>query len=96
MLFLKSSIRKLLQGEGGIKKSNAFEFQIVTYRVDDAHSGYIADVRYEGEAQPYQHPPGYVPFTVHTVQPKSGKMNPIRSGGSDRDGHWTPNFESIM
>ena len=62
----------------------------MTYRVDDAHSGYIADVRYEGEAQPYQHPPGYVPFTVHTVQPKSGKMNPSRSRGSNRQGHWSP------
>lgn len=42
--------------------------QIVTYKVADAYSGYVADVRYEGEAQyaPYQPPaPGAVPFTVH-------------------------------
>jgi len=44
--------------------------QIVTYKVADAHSGYVADVRYEGEAkyEPYHPPqPGAVPFTVHTA-----------------------------
>lgn len=44
--------------------------QIVTYNVADAYSGYVANVRYEGEAkyEPYQPPPpGTVPFTVHTA-----------------------------
>ena len=36
--------------------------QIVSYRVDDAASGYIADVRYEGVAIPYEAPrPAYAP-----------------------------------
>jgi len=36
--------------------------QIVTYRVNDADSGYIADVRYEGVAIPYEAPkPAYAP-----------------------------------
>ena len=36
--------------------------QIVSYRVDDAASGYIADVRYEGNAIPYEAPrPAYAP-----------------------------------
>jgi len=30
--------------------------QIVTYRVDNADSGYVADVRYEGVAIPYEAP----------------------------------------
>ena len=40
--------------------------QIVTYSVGDAYSGYVADVRYEGEAQypnyepkPYEPRPSY-------------------------------------
>lgn len=44
--------------------------QIVTYKVADAYSGYVADVRYEGEAkyEPYQPPQyGAVPFTVHNA-----------------------------
>ncbi len=42
--------------------------QIVSYRVDDANSGYVADVRYEGVAIPYEAPkaayapaPAYAP-----------------------------------
>ena len=36
--------------------------QIVTYRVDDAASGYVADVKYEGVAIPYEPPkPAYAP-----------------------------------
>ena len=36
--------------------------QIVTYRVDDAASGYVADVKYEGVAIPYEAPkPAYAP-----------------------------------
>jgi hypothetical protein len=36
--------------------------QIVTYRVDNAESGYVADVRYEGVAIPYEAPkPAYAP-----------------------------------
>ena len=47
--------------------------QIVTYKVADAHSGYVADVRYEGEAQHYELPADYVPFTVHkTYAPGHG------------------------
>ena len=37
--------------------------QIVSYRVNDADSGYIADVRYEGVAIPYEAPkPAYAPI----------------------------------
>jgi len=36
--------------------------QIVTYRVDNADSGYVADVRYEGQAIAYEAPkPAYAP-----------------------------------
>ena len=35
--------------------------QTVTYRVDDAYSGTIADVTYEGEAQYPAHQPSYQP-----------------------------------
>lgn len=41
--------------------------QIVTYKVADSESGYIADVRYEGEAELYELPENYVPFTVHNT-----------------------------
>ena len=35
--------------------------QKVTYRVDDAYSGTIADVTYEGEARYQEHQPSYKP-----------------------------------
>ena len=40
--------------------------QIVTYRVDDAASGYVADVKYEGVAIPYEAPkPAYAPAPAY-------------------------------
>ena len=47
--------------------------QVVTYRVDDAYSGYIADVAYEGVAayppaapyKPAPHPAPYKPAPYH-------------------------------
>jgi Insect cuticle protein. len=35
--------------------------QIVTYTVQDAYSGYVADVKYEGEAQYPEEKPSYKP-----------------------------------
>merc|ERR1719312_411809 len=35
--------------------------QIVTYRVDDAYGGYVADVKYEGVAQYPEYKPTYKP-----------------------------------
>ena len=44
--------------------------QIVSYRVDDAASGYIADVRYEGVAIPYEAPrPAYAPAPAYGAAP---------------------------
>ena len=47
--------------------------QIVTYTVADAYSGYVADVRYEGEAkyEPYtpKAAPSYQPRPVHKAAP---------------------------
>ena len=44
--------------------------QIVSYRVDDAESGYVADVRYEGVAIPYEAPkPAYAPAPAPAYAP---------------------------
>jgi len=44
--------------------------QIVTYRVDDANSGYVADVKYEGVAIPYEAPKSaYAPAPVPAYAP---------------------------
>jgi len=48
--------------------------QIVTYSVGDANTGYVADVRYEGQAIPYVAPkPAYGPAPV----PAYGRAIPI-------------------
>ena len=44
--------------------------QIVTYRVDDGNSGYVADVKYEGVAIPYEAPkPAYAPAPAPAYAP---------------------------
>jgi len=44
--------------------------QIVSYRVDDVNSGYVADVRYEGVAIPYEAPkPAYAPAPAPAYAP---------------------------
>ena len=45
--------------------------QTVTYRVDDAYSGYVADVSYSGAAKPYApaHPAPYKPAPHAPVHP---------------------------
>ena len=42
--------------------------QIVTYTVSDAYSGYVADVRYEGEAR-YEPAPAYKPAPKPAYKP---------------------------
>jgi len=52
--------------------------QIVSYRVDDATSGYIADVRYEGVAIPYEAPkPAYAPAPAPAYAPAPVAVAPI-------------------
>ena len=43
--------------------------QIVTYTVTDGYSGYVADVRYEGQAQYPEHKATYAPKPVYAPKP---------------------------
>ena len=52
--------------------------QIVTYRVDDATSGYVADVKYEGVAIPYEPPKvAYAPAPAPVYAPAPVAVAPI-------------------
>ena len=52
--------------------------QIVTYQVADGYSGYIADVRYEGEARYDHHAPAYKPAPVaYKPAPVAYKPAPV-------------------
>ena len=52
--------------------------QIVTYRVDDATSGYVADVKYEGVAIPYEPPKvAYAPAPAPAYAPAPVAVAPI-------------------
>ena len=51
-----------------------FNFQIVTYSVGDANTGYVADVRYEGTVKPYHPAPAYAPAPVYAPAPAYGRV----------------------
>ena len=58
--------------------------QHVTYNVGDGYTGYIADVKYSGEAKPYKHKPApkYKPKPTKTYKPapiKTYKPVPIET-----------------
>ena len=43
--------------------------QTVTYHVDDAYGGYIADVKYTGTAHPHPHPKAHPQPAYHGPAP---------------------------
>ena len=51
--------------------------QIVTYKVSDEESGFVADVRYEGEAREYDYKPNYNPKPVYKPAPAPYKPAPV-------------------